>query len=146
MIVRKSEENDIDNLVILMKLYYDFYERSYPPDTKLLNLIKTLIMGKEGIQFIAFNESETIGFATLYFSYSTMSAGPITIMNDLFVIPQYRGKKIANELFNKCLYYTRKNGYLHMEWVTAKNNIPAQKFYDKMGGVKEDNWLLYFIK
>jgi hypothetical protein len=35
-----------------------------------------------GIQYIAENEGEFLGFATLYFSFSTTRADKITIMND----------------------------------------------------------------
>ncbi|MHA2278339.1 MAG: N-acetyltransferase family protein [Candidatus Kariarchaeaceae archaeon] len=137
--------NHREAIIKLMKLYFDFYEVEYPDDTHLDELVTELSSGtKTGIQFIAMNEDDAVGFATLYFTYSTLSAGRITVMNDLYVIKKWRGKDVARMLFEVCKSYSRENGYLKMEWVTATDNYRGQGFYDKMGGQKSE-WLLYSV-
>jgi ribosomal protein S18 acetylase RimI-like enzyme len=60
------------------------------------------------------------------------------------VIPNARGKKIGQKLFQACLEYIRENDFAFMTWETAKDNKIAQSLYNKMGG-KLSEWLYYEI-
>lgn len=145
VIIRTSDTKDLNQLTDLMYQYIvDFYERPKPPIEKVHNLIETLLEKKKGIQYVAEHEGELLGFATLYFSFSTTKADKITVMNDLFVIEKARGTGVAQQLFTSCEKFTKENGYAHMSWVTAPENKRAQKFYEKMGG-SLGNWLNYSI-
>jgi GNAT superfamily N-acetyltransferase len=143
LIVRTAEPKDINQLTELMYQYIvDFYKRPKPPIEKVHNLIETLLEKKKGIQYIAEKEGEFLGFATLYFSFSTTKADEITIMNDLFVVENARGTGVAQQLFKSCEKFTKENGYALMSWITASDNKRAQRFYEKMGG-SLGNWLNY---
>ncbi|WP_088104192.1 GNAT family N-acetyltransferase [Halalkalibacter urbisdiaboli] len=145
LIIKTVEQEDVNELTHLMYQYIvDFYKRPKPPIEKLHRLIETLLKKEQGIQFIAKQEGKLVGFATLYFSFSTTKADKITIMNDLFVIENARGTGVAQELFNACETFTKENGYAYMAWVTATDNKRAQRFYEKMGG-SVGNWLNYSI-
>ncbi len=99
---------------------------------------------RENIYFSLHEGQQPIGFATLFFTFSTLSASKISVMNDLYVKKEWRGKDVATKLFNTCRTYSKDNGYSKMEWVTAKDNFRGQGFYDKMGG-KKSEWLFYNI-
>ncbi|MBU7592867.1 GNAT family N-acetyltransferase [Metabacillus halosaccharovorans] len=145
LIVRTVEHKDKNQLTELMYQYFvDFYKRPKPQIEKVHNLIETLQEKNKGIQFIAEQDGELLGFATLYFSFSTTKADKITVMNDLFVVENARGTGVAQELFKSCEKFTKANGYAHMSWVTATDNKRAQRFYEKMGG-SIGNWLNYSI-
>ncbi|QKF32394.1 GNAT family N-acetyltransferase [Bacillus velezensis] len=145
MIIRSAEHYDVKQLTDLMYLYIvDFYKRPKPPIEKIHHLIEMLFEKNRGIQFVAEQDGKLIGFATLYFSFSTTKADKITIMNDLFVAEKARGTGAAQELFKRCETFTKENGYAHMSWITASDNYRAQKFYKKMGGSLRD-WLTYSI-
>ncbi|MBM7655460.1 GNAT family N-acetyltransferase [Neobacillus cucumis] len=145
MKIRSVEHYDLNQLTDLMYQYIvDFYKRPKPPIEKIHNLIETLLEKNSGIQFVAEQDGKLIGFATLYFSFSTTKADKITIMNDLFVVENARGTGVAHELFKRCETYTKENRYAYMSWVTSTDNYRAQKFYEKMGGSLE-NWLNYSI-
>ena len=145
MKIRSVDHHDLNQLTDLMYQYIvDFYKRPKPPIEKIHNLIETLLEKNSGIQFVAEQDNKLIGFATLYFSFSTTKADKITVMNDLFVLENARGTGVARELFKRCETYTKENSYAYMSWVTATDNYRAQKFYEKMGGSLE-NWLNYSI-
>ena len=85
---------DLDDVVPLMRGYCDFYEVS-PSDGALRALALTLIERPDtsGVQLIARRDGgEPVGFATIFWSYSTLSASAIGVMNDLYVAPAARGK------------------------------------------------------
>ena len=86
-------EQDLDDLLPLLRGYCDFYEVA-PPDDRLLALCRALIADpeREGIQLIARDpEGRAVGFATVFWTWQTLDAGRIGVMNDLFVHPDARG-------------------------------------------------------
>jgi GNAT superfamily N-acetyltransferase len=143
--IRQPHLEDVLQLKELMIRYIvDFYRYRQPDDEKLNELIHVLLEQQEGIQFVAEAEGELVGFATLYFSFSTLRAAKIAIMNDLFVLEEYRGKGVAPKLFAACKGYAARNRYATLSWTTAKDNLRAQRFYEKMGG-EQGKWLTYSI-
>ncbi|SDX96919.1 GNAT family N-acetyltransferase [Paenibacillus sp. CF384] len=145
LVVRNVEFGDVNGLAALMHNYIvDFYKKAWPGDRVVRQLIQTLLEKQEGIQFVAIKDGETVGFATLYFTYSTLKAERITVMNDLYVMEPYRDTQVESQLFLACQRYTHDLGYARMSWITAKDNTRAQCFFDKMGGV-QDEWVNYSI-
>src|SRR5258708_35070311 len=98
--VSLAGERDLGELLALMREYCDFYEVN-PSDQRLLALARTLIADprREGVQLIARDPAGgAVGFATLYWSFSTARAAPIGTMNDLFVVPRARGLRVGERL------------------------------------------------
>lgn len=144
-VVRMAGHSDVPELKRLMTEYIvDFYKMPRPLDDKLQALIGMLLFRQEGIQFVASQNGQLVGFATLYFSFSTTKADKITILNDLYVDERLRGTGVAQFLFEACHAYTKEHEYAYMSWVTASNNKRAQRFYDKMGGQTGD-WIHYSV-
>ena len=88
-----AAEADLPELLTLMRGYCDFYEVA-PADEDLLIMSRALIADpvREGMQLIARDESgRAIGFATIFWTWSTTRAARIGVMNDLFVAPGGRG-------------------------------------------------------
>jgi GNAT superfamily N-acetyltransferase len=140
-------EADLGELLPLMRAYADFYEVS-PADEALLELSRALIAdpAKEGMQFLARDDAgRAIGFATVYWLWSTTSATRIGVMNDLFVAPEGRGSGAAEALIERCRVACRERGASKLSWQTAKDNARAQAVYDRIGGRREE-WLDYSLE
>lgn len=144
--IRKVNREDTQQLLPLMNRYIvDFYRRPQPSEESLENLVVSLIENpSSGLQFVAEKEGKLLGFATLYFSMSTLQLKRTAILNDLFVIEEARGQNLGEQLFQTCLDYIRENDFAYMTWETAKDNVVAQALYEKMGG-KVSEWLTYEI-
>ena len=141
------EEGDLEELLPLMRGYCDFYEVN-PSDEKLLTLSRALIGDPEteGQQLIARGgEGRAVGFATIFWTWSTLSASRVGIMNDLFVHPDARGTGAAEALIAECLDRARARGATSLGWQTAKDNLRAQSVYERVGGVREE-WLDYSLE
>jgi len=140
-------EADLGELLPLVRGYADFYEVS-PSDDALLELARTLIADpeREGMQFLARDgEGRAIGFATVYWLWSTTSATRIGLMNDLYVAPEGRGSGAAEALIERCRAACRERGASKLTWQTAKDNARAQAVYDRIGGERQE-WLDYSLK
>ncbi|MEW9053130.1 MAG: GNAT family N-acetyltransferase [Neobacillus sp.] len=147
VVVRRANVEDIQSLKGLMFQYIvDFYKKPRPAEEDLTGLIQHLQNNPaSGLQFVAEKDGELVGFATLYFTFSTLQVKKAAILNDLFVSPEARGLKVGENLFQTCLAYIRENGYAYMTWETAKDNVVAQSLYNKSGGQISD-WLVYEIE
>jgi GNAT superfamily N-acetyltransferase len=141
-------EADLLELLPLMRGYCDFYEVE-PGDDELLELSRSLIADPdcEGFQIIALDEQgRALGFATVYWTWSTLSAGRIAVMNDLYVEKDARGSGLAEALIEECRRRAGRRGCVSLDWATAEDNLRAQKLYDRVGGKREDQWVNYSLK
>jgi GNAT superfamily N-acetyltransferase len=146
MRIETVTEADLPELLPLMRGYCDFYE-SDPPDEKLLDMSRALLANPdlEGVQFVARDEGgRAIGFATIFWTWSTNAAARLGTMNDLFVSADARGSGAAEALIRACVERCRERGAVRLEWQTALDNHRAQAVYDRVGG-KREQWLSYSL-
>ena len=137
-------EDDLGDLLPLMRAYCDFYEVA-PSDEDLLALSRSLIADPErdGIQLIARGADGTaLGFATIFWTWSTTTAARIAVMNDLFVAPAARGARLGEALIAACADRCRARGVASLNWQTALDNTRAQALYDRIGA-RRSQWLDY---
>ena len=138
--------DDFDELLPLMRAYCDFYEAS-PRDEDLILLSRALIEDpeREGLQLIARDsDGKAVGFATIYWSWSTTSAARIGVMNDLFVAESARGQGLAESLIDACRSECARRGARRLTWQTAPDNARAQAVYDRVGATRE-RWIDYWL-
>jgi GNAT superfamily N-acetyltransferase len=139
---------DLPDLLPLMRGYCDFYKVD-PSAEALLGMARELIADpeKEGLQLIARDDAgRAVGFATIFWTWSTLSASRIGVMNDLFVDREARGSGVAEALIAACAERCRERGATSLEWATAHDNHRAQAVYDRVGGKRDARWLEYSLE
>lgn len=144
--IRVARAPDLPALLPMMRAYCDFYDAD-PHDDDLLALARALLADpdREGLQLVAIGAGgRALGFATIFWSWSTLLAGRIGTMNDLFVAPDARGTGLADALIEDCRRRCRERGARQLEWQTAIDNHRAQAVYDRVGGVRAQ-WLDYSL-
>ncbi len=146
MEIAPVDEGDLPDLLALMRGYCNFYGAT-PSDEALLALARTLRTDpeREGRQLIARDDAgRAVGFATVFWSWSTLSASRLGVMNDLYVVPGARGTGVADELIARCRALAAEHGAGTLAWQTAKDNARAQAVYDRVGGVREE-WIDFHL-
>jgi GNAT superfamily N-acetyltransferase len=146
-VIAAVTEADLPDLLPLMRGYCDFYEVS-PSDDELLALSRTLIEDSgEGVQLIARDDGgKAVGFATIFWSWSTLSAARLGVMNDLFVSSDARGGGYADALIEACAERCRERGAPELAWQTAHDNERAQAVYERVGAKRDERWLDYSLE
>jgi GNAT superfamily N-acetyltransferase len=140
-------EGDLADLLPMMRAYCDFYEVA-PSDADLQRLSLALIADPdhEGIQLIARGEGgEPLGFATLYWTWQTLTAARAGVMNDLFVVPAARGQGVGRTLIEESRRRAREHGAAELVWETAPDNLTSQRLYGSLGA-DESPWIYYSLK
>jgi len=146
-VIERVGEADLDQLLPLMRGYCDFYEVA-PTDDALRALSLELIANPDsaGLQLIARDDEDAtpLGFATIFWSYSTLSASRIAIMNDLYVAPDARRGGVGAALIRACEAECAARDVPVLEWQTAHSNTRAQSVYDTFGAERSE-WLTYSL-
>jgi GNAT superfamily N-acetyltransferase len=146
VLIADVTEADLPDLLPLVRAYCDFYEVA-PSDDQLLALSRALIADPdlEGFQLIARDSSgRAVGFATVFWTWSTLSAAREATMNDLFVHSDARGSGLADALIEECRERARRRDAVSLNWQTAKDNLRAQAVYERVGA-KRSEWIDYSL-
>jgi GNAT superfamily N-acetyltransferase len=144
--IARVTAGDIDEVLPLLRGYCEFYDSS-PTERSLRELCEALLEAPDtaGIQLVArLADGTAVGLATLLWTFSTLIAGPIGLMNDLYVAPAARGNRIGAKLIEACGEECRRQGAVALEWYTAPSNKRAQAVYDRTGASREE-WLSYSL-
>jgi GNAT superfamily N-acetyltransferase len=146
-VIATVTEADLPALLPLMRGYCEFYGVS-PSDEALLAMSRTLIADPEleGLQLLARDDDgRAVGFATIFWSWSTLSASRLGVMNDLFVAADARGGGHADALIEECAERCRRRGATSLEWQTAHDNERARGVYERVGAQRDERWLDYSL-
>ena len=146
-VITTVTDADLPELLPLMRAYCDFYGVD-PADEALLAMSRALIADpeREGTQVIARDEAgRPTGFATVFWTWSTLSGSRIGIMNDLFVAEAARGTGVAEALIEECARLCRERGATSLDWTTARDNHRAQRLYERVGADRDERWLDYSL-
>jgi len=145
--IEAANEGDVAALLPLMRAYCEFYE-SDPSDDGLERMARTLIAApdEDGLLLVARDAAGApVGFAAVGWKWSSLRGARVAILEDLFVAPEHRGRRIAAELIHACADRTRELGAPSMLWMTALDNERAQAAYERTGATAE-RWLEYELE
>lgn len=87
-------------------------------------------------------DSTEAGFALYFNNFSTFLGKPGIYIEDLYVMPEYRGNGVGRALLRHIASIAVKNGFGRVEWWVLNWN-PARKFYEKIGAESMDEWVVY---
>jgi len=142
MVVKKATITDLGAIVPLFDLYRVFYGQS----SNLIQaeaFLKERFQNEESIILVTLIDTKMIGFTQLYFSFSSISLEPTLILNDLFVLPEYRGQGVGASLLKSAQGFCKKYNYKGLSLETAIDN-PDQKLYERLGWEKDSHCFHYF--
>ena len=84
-----------------------------------------------------------VGFALFFHNYSTFGGKPGLYLEDLFVIPEARGRGHGKALFLELARLAKARNCGRLEWAVLDWNEPAIGFYKSLGAVAKDEWTTY---
>lgn len=134
---------DLDAILPLIGKYQEFYGAKADPARNRAYFAELVEDPGKGLQFGAFQGGTPLGFATIYYTRSSVSAANTCLMSDLFVVEGARGSGAGRLLLQRCREFAAGRGFAWMEWITALDNTRAQSLYDSLPGVERSAWYLY---
>jgi GNAT superfamily N-acetyltransferase len=89
-------------------------------------------------------DGQAVGYAVFFETYSTFLGLPTLYLEDLFVLPDFRGVGVGSALFRECATEAVRRDCGRMEWQVLAWNDLALGFYDHLGAVPlHDEWRCY---
>jgi len=85
-------------------------------------------------------DNRPAGFAFFFYHYSTWRGQPGLYLEDLFVLPEMRGKGIGKALLEHLAKVALRENCYGIRWMVLEWNEPAIKFYDSLGAELLGEW------
>ena len=143
MRIEPVTKEQFERLLPLIAAYQRFYEAETIDEQRNRVFFSRFIAPSEdGMLLGAWSEDELVGYACLYWSFTSIAPGETVLMNDLFVDPARRGKGIGRALIDASAAIARERGAERLEWMTARDNETAQRLYDSTGAGRSE-WVEY---
>lgn len=142
-VVRRATAADVEAIVQLVDALADYESLPRPSAEAKKRLAAD--MDKRFDAWIAEVDGKSAGYAFAFETYSSFLALPTLYLEDLFVLPEYRSRKVGFALFSEVLEEAKRRGCGRMEWTVLDWNELAIQFYKRAGAAHMKEWNLYRI-
>ena len=95
---------------------------------------------------LAYIGQEVAGFALFFHNFSTFLGRRGLYLEDLFVLPQWRGRGVGRRLLVHLARLAIERRCGRMEWWVLDWNEPAIRFYRSLGAIAMDEWTVYRLQ
>lgn len=90
-------------------------------------------------------EGKEVGFALYFHNFSTFLGRAGIHLEDLFVLPEYRGKGYGKAILKKLAQITVQRGCGRLEWCCLDWNTPSINFYESLKAKPLSEWMIFRV-
>jgi GNAT superfamily N-acetyltransferase len=121
------------------------YEKLEPEVTMTEELLEKNLFGPRRFAetLLAEHNGQPIGFALFFHNFSTFLALPGIYLEDLFVVPEHRGRGVGRALLKELARIAVERGCGRLEWSVLDWNRDAIGFYERLGAKPNSEWTVY---
>lgn len=142
---RYAEEKDAAKILYFIK-ELAAYEKMSDEVVATEELLKEWIFDLKKAEVIfAIVDDKEIGFALFFHNFSTFLGRAGIYLEDLYVMPEYRGKGYGKALLKKLAQIAVERKCGRLEWWCLDWNQPSIDFYLSLGAEAMDEWTVYRI-
>jgi GNAT superfamily N-acetyltransferase len=142
--IRRAEEHEVPLVMRFVRALGE-YERLAHEITGTEAEMREALFGPRPYAEVIFAclKGEPVGFALFCYNFSTFLARPGIHLEDLFVLPEHRGKGIGQRLLQWLARETVQRRCGRLEWAVLDWNEPSIRFYDSLGARAMKEWITY---
>jgi GNAT superfamily N-acetyltransferase len=142
--IRAARPEDAESIVALILGLAEFEKLPPPDEAAQQRLLQDAFGERPRFEvFLAEVGSRAVGYAFVFETYSTFLALPTLYLEDIFVVPEYRGRAVGYTMIRFLAALAHERGCGRMEWVVLDWNRPAIDFYERLGAQHLGEWLTY---
>jgi len=139
--IRAARESDVAILHALIRGLAEYEKLAAQVVGTAQDLQRELFSERPVIEaVIAWDNETALGFALYFHNYSTFLARRGLYLEDLFVVPEARGRGIGKALIRHCARVAVERGCGRFEWAVLDWNQPAIEFYQALGATLLPDW------
>jgi GNAT superfamily N-acetyltransferase len=142
--IEAAAERDVPLILRLIKGLAD-YERLSDHVTATEDALRASLFGarRDAEVVIAYAGSTAVGFALFFHNYSTFLGQRGLYLEDLFVVPEWRGRGAGRLLLQHLARLAVERNCGRLEWAVLDWNMPAIRFYKRLGARPMEDWTVY---
>lgn len=146
LVIRQANEKDASLILNLIRQLAK-YEKLLHEVEATENDIRDNIFGPKPYAevLIAEYDGRPAGMALYFYNFSTFVGKPGIYLEDLFVLPEFRGKGIGKKLLLSLIKYANDKNCGRVEWCVLDWNKPAIDFYKSLGAISMDEWNVFRV-
>lgn len=142
---RKAEEADCALILYFIKELAS-YEKLADEVVATEELLSEWLFEKKKAEVIfVCEDKKEIGFALFFHNFSTFLGRAGIYLEDLYILPEYRGKGYGKATLKKLAQIAVSRGCGRLEWWCLDWNLPSIEFYRSLGAEPMDEWTVYRI-
>ena len=108
--------------------------------------LRRWIFEKKGAEVLfVLEDGREVGFALYFHNFSTILGRSGVYLEDLFVLPEYRGRGYGKALLCRLAAIAKEEGCGRLEWWCLDWNKPSIDFYKSMGAEPMEDWTVYRV-
>ena len=145
MQIRTATEADVPLIFTFIKALAE-YERLADRVTATEELLRETLFGARPygeVIFVEDDDAQPVGFALFFHNFSTFLARPGIYLEDLFVVPEARGRGYGKALLVRLAQIAVERNCGRLEWAVLNWNEPSIRFYESLGAERQSEWSVY---
>ena len=140
---RYAEESDTGLILQFIKALAA-YEKMSDDVVATEELLREWIFEKQKAEvFFALEGDKEVGFALFFHNFSTFLGRAGIYLEDLFVLPEYRGKGYGKNILSQLAKIAVDRGCGRLEWACLDWNQPSINFYLSLKAQPMNDWTVY---
>ena len=141
--IRQAERKDCAIILSFIQALAE-YENMSDEVVADADLLEEWIFDKQKAEVIfAVVDGKEVGFALYFHNFSTFLGRAGIYLEDLFVLPEYRGHGYGKALLQRLAAIAVERGCGRLEWSCLDWNQPSIDFYLSLGAVRMEDWTTY---
>ena len=142
--IKKVEEADLPLLLWFIKRIAE-YEKLSQEVTATVDTLKDSFFGSRANAeaYIGYLAGEPVAYAVYFYNFSSFLGKKGMYLEDLFVLPEHRGKGIGKDILMFLAEKANSEGCGRFEWAVLDWNTSAIDFYKSLGAVPMDEWTVF---
>jgi GNAT superfamily N-acetyltransferase len=139
--IERATEGDVPLILRLIQGLAVYEKLAHEVTATEAGLRETLFGARPSADvIIAYAGDTPAGFALFFPNYSTFLGKPGLYLEDLFVLPEFRGQGLGLALMKHLARTAVERGCGRFEWSVLDWNAPAIGFYEGLGAKLMDGW------
>ena len=138
--IRPAKPGEAGLVLEFIKKLADYEECADEVIADEVTLNHSLFVERSAEVVLAEENGEVVGFALFFHNFSTFVGRKGLYLEDLFVLPEKRGRGYGKALLNYLANIAVERNCGRMEWICLDWNKPALTVYSSIGAVPMDEW------
>jgi GNAT superfamily N-acetyltransferase len=144
--IRAAHRGDVPTILRFIQALAEYERLSHEVVATEESLAQTLFGPRPEAEVVLIEvEGVAAGFALFFHNYSTFLSRRGLYLEDLFVLPEFRGRGLGKALLLHLAKIAVERNCGRFEWTALEWNTPAIRFYESLGASLKADWRIFRV-